>query len=545
MRWIILACSLALWGCDGGGAEPDAGDGGPSPMDGGAPDGGPSRDAGVDEDASAPDGGPTTPTPRMEVFLDRPIVERANEQLTELTVTCVPRDADGARLPDPGDLVVSVDAPDASEVAPSRFTFPSRGAYVVTCRSESLGLTGTERVEVAFEGIDRDVVRLAAHASVIQRSIDDGVEAARAGDEAAVRAAGVELRAASELELARFAGLQTLVPTFPWPTADEVAAAGLGDGPDDAAWASALAEVADASAAHRAALAELPTSGELGPTDEADLTAAATRLRDAITAMEGLSPSPAATLASMPALDALLGEEVPTGLRDGSAYLATVFETADVAPSGSGLTLVGALVSIAVQEFLSTYSYRAVLKKAATVIRDNVIQMILADLIDELLPPELGAPEIDLACGASCSFLAPGNPWTISGNHWDDPDETRYRVIFIHPNLPGLLADVAGLFSSARSVLDGDHWIQIAKNVHDIIQSVQDIASATYSVTDPSTVVLQPRAVSPGDPDLVDMGAMPTGVNCSSFPRSGTFIPVRTDVGRGPSFMANFTGEGC
>ena len=79
MRWIILACSLALWGCDGGGAEPDAGDGGPSPMDGGAPDGGPS-DAGVDEDASAPDGGPTTPTPRMEVFLDRPIVERANEQ---------------------------------------------------------------------------------------------------------------------------------------------------------------------------------------------------------------------------------------------------------------------------------------------------------------------------------------------------------------------------------------------------------------------------------------------------------------------------------
>jgi len=96
-----------------------------------------------------------------------------------------------------------------------------------------------------------------------------------------------------------------------------------------------------------------------------------------------------------------------------------------------------------------------------------------------------------------------------------------------------------------RGVLEGDHWIQIAKNIYDLIKSIRDIAATTYSITDPSRVVLQPTGVAPGSPDVVEMGTMPTDVNCSFLPRAGTFIPVRMNVGRGPSYMANITQEGC
>ena len=38
---------------------------------------------------------------------------------------------------------------------------------------------------------------------------------------------------------------------------------------------------------------------------------------------------------------------------------------------------------------------------------------------------------------------------------------------------------------------------------------------------------------------------MPTNVNRSFLPRAGTFIPVRLHVGRGPTYLANITQEGC
>ncbi|HJL17554.1 MAG TPA: hypothetical protein RMH99_17960 [Sandaracinaceae bacterium LLY-WYZ-13_1] len=552
IRFFGLVLFVAAVGCDGGDA--DAPDGGPDPgldastppgTDGGEP---PAADAGGGDDGgAAPDAGPVEPGPTMQVRLDRPIVERDNEQLVELGVTCIPRDADGLRIDDPGDLEASVSAGDAAAVGDFTFTFPSRGSYVVTCRSESLGLEGTERVEVAYEGIDRDVIRLAASGATIGEALDRGFAAARAGDEAAVRAAAAALDEASAgIDVERYRDdVEILVPFPPgWPTAADARAAGLDDAPDDAAWGPALDELSDALTALRDATDDLPTSGTLAPGDDADYVAASERFAAAAAALEPLEPSPAALLASMDVMNRVATEQLPGAMRDGGATFGTILATADVPPPGSDeLTLVGALVRIGIQHVVSNYSYQSVLKKLGRAVLESFLQMAIADLIDELIPPDLGAPEIELACGASCSFLAPGNPWTISGDLWESSDPSEYAVIFIHPNVPGLLLDVVDLFTSARDVLEGDHWIQIAKNIYDIIKSIRDVAASTHSITNPDRVILRPESVAPGSPDLVSMPPLPTEVNCSLVPQPGTFIPVRYGVGRGPSFEVNITND--
>lgn len=554
-RHAALACALsALTACDGAPAashdsstpELDAGvhgDSGSGEDAGRRPDGSAGSDAGRDA-------GPPTPVPRVEVRLDRPIVERDNEQLVELTVTCIPRDEDGLVMADPGDLVASVSATDAAQTSPFVFTFPARGAYTVSCRSDALGLGGEERVEVAYEGLDRDVIRLAERSASAQAAIDRGLAAARAGDEGTVRAAGAELAAvASGIDLDRYAPLTALVPFPPgWPTAAQARAAGLGRGADDAAWSGALADVASTLADLETATAALPRTGELTPADGATYEAALDAVIVAIRRVEGLDPSAAATLEHMPELNAVVSSALPRAMRAQADYLGEAYATAAVpAPSPGSLTFVGALVSIAVKSIVAEYSYGALLKKVGAVIRENMIALALADLIDELIPPDAGAPVIDSAHGSAGGFLTPGNPWAALGSGWGSPRPSDYVVVFVHPNIPGLLSDVLGLFTSAAGVLDGDHWVQIAKNVYDIIRSTIDIAERSYSIADPDRVLLVPTGIidDGAGGHIVEFPSLPTGVNCSFLPRVGTLIPVRYGVGRGPSHMTNVIQEGC
>jgi len=569
--WIggVLVTAGLVAGCDGGGAGEDAA------LDAGRAMGSDARasledasglDApGLDAYAARPDapgldapgldtGGEdaasSVPTPRMEVRLDRPLVERDNEVLIRVAVTCVPHDAAGFVIPDPGDLRIRIEPAGGVEVEPGVFTFAARGHHVVTCASATLSLTGSTPLEVAHEGIDRNVIRPAAAGHRTGQTLADAIAAGQAGDEPAVRALAIQIaEVATTLPESRFGETHLLVPLpAGWPTAAEARAAGLGAGADDAAWASALAELEAAVAQERAALAMLPTTGELTDADARPYLDASARVHAAALALAPLSPSPAAMMESMASIDRLLADALPGAVREGASYFGEVFRTARVVPpSGSGLTLVEAVVSVAINTVVSEYSYTSVLKQLGAVALDNMTAFVVAGLIDDALPPGAEAPTILSAHGPAAAFVGAGRSWTARGERWDPPELDDYAVFFIHPEINGIFSDLVGWLDSARGVFSGNNPIQIAKNIHDIIRSFIDLAESTYGITDESRLVLYPEGISEGLPEeyFIDFPALPARVNCSFLPRVGTMIPVSRTRGRGPSYMVNVYQETC
>ncbi len=574
--WLLGALSLAACGgsggSGGGASNPDAGDGEVSVPEAGldarpsadaaAMDGGGRADAGADA-ASGEDGGEPVPaegvaSPGLHVWVDRPLLEQADETLTELTVRCSLRDDAGRVQVPPADLEITVDAPDATEVRSSLgeavFTFPEAGSFHAVCRSMSLEMEASESFEVAFEGIDRDVLRLAARAAAAQQALQAALDAAVAGDAGALSAAAGALRAvADRVDPSRLAGGSYLVDISPdrWPTADDARAAGMEAGPQDADWLTGCMRVRAALGALGDAVDALPDPAGSGPLAEAAVAgyaAASEDLRAAVAAWEGLEPSPPGWLQGLDCLDGLVTVDLPRALAAELSWHASALAAADLPGPGSGaFTFIGTMIANTARSIYDTYAYQSLLKAAARRALYNAALLAAADLFNRYLPAGTGAPEITSVHGSAAGFVVPGNPFYAVGAGFDPRPEGNY-VIFVYPDLGSEVRDaIDGALGACQLPELGRsrllNALKMAKAVKECIDGVEQAAMDVGALAD--KVVLEPASVD-GDLGALYFSALPTGVHTMDrlgIPATGVLIPVRRRVGHGPAIAVNVIAE--
>ena len=544
---VLLFLALSL-GCDEPAPMRDAGAGADASLraDSGAEGDAdtPSADAEV-VDASATDGGAPA-EPRVEVVLDAPIVETSAEAITEVTVRCVARFATGIPMADPGDFVIAVEGSGVTR-AGDTFTFAERGSHRVTCASASLGRQGEDTIVVAYEAVDRDVIRLAGFAAAEGDAVDRAVSAGRAGDEAAVRAVAAELSTLrGEIDLDRYAAVSWLVPhPNGWPTVEEARAAGETAGPDDVAFAAALSEASMALGALETAIADLPTDA-ITESDELAYRSASERLARASADLAALSPSPIAVLEGLPLIDRLVSWDLPRTQRAGVSWFADQLATASVPGSGGEvISLIGPAISMAAQHALgSVPSYSGLLKDLMRATITMGIQLALRGLIEETYPPTLGGPAISGVFGRALGALSPGLDFEVDAANYDPVDPNNNVVIIIPPNAPDFALEVEGVLGSVNALRAAGNWLQVAKAIWDGLKSIGALADGIAGIGSATPVIHSIGYSTDGLMRAVFPPA-PTMINCNIVPRIGYVIPLRVGVGYGESVSVLVPAERC
>ncbi len=551
-----------------GDAGTDAGSDG-----GGSRDGATGRDAGpeggMDATADAegrPDGGDDVPVdgvagPGLHVWVDRPLVEQADETLVELTVRCSVRDASGAVQLPPADLSIEVDAAGATEVrsmpGEAVFTFPEAGSFRATCRSVSLGLEASESFEVAFEGIDRDVLRLASYAAAVQRASQAALDAAASGDASALASAASALQGvADELDPSRLAAGSYLVDITPdrWPTADEALDAGLEEGARDADWVAGCERVRTAARALRGVVGALPDPSGTGPLAEdavAGYAATSEALRAAVASWEALEPSPVGWLRGLGCLDGLVSEDLPQALWAEAAWHAAALASAELPGPGSGaFTFIGTMITNTARSIVDAYAYQSLLKSAARRALYNAVLLAAADLFNRYFPAGTNAPEITSVHGSAAGYIVPGNPFYALGVGFD-PDPAGNYVIFIYPDLASGVRDaIQGALGACQFPDLGRsrllNALKMAKAVKACIDGVEQAVSDVGMLA--SKVVLVPTGTDTTGLGALYFSSSPTGVHCMDrlgLPATGILIPVRRRVGHGPAINVTVIADSC
>ncbi len=528
-----------------GGTAGTSGSAGAAGAAGSAGSGGSVADAGPDGSAGAAggagDAGPDAlpPEPRLVLVFDRAWVRTQVEQ-DQVTASCWHVDANGAKQPDPGDLVLSsAQAP----LSPGVYAFADAGVYEITCSSASLGMSVTEPAIVSYEGFDYRYVKAIQAMSEGRARIEAVVEANQDGS-ATAYATAVDALEALAGEIPDLGSVPLLIENpNGWPTDQALANAGLTAGPDDTDWVAALNDLRAAVAAEKAVLQGLsapPTS-----TQAQALTQAYALTRARLDAFDALSPSELAVWKNLNEVASLLYEMAETS-RTRFTVLADLFRSDP--PNGSptvlpgpGLrfSLVGTLASIAIQETLGAYTYSSILKNAGKVVVANMISMVIKDLLNANFVPGAHAPEIDSVHGSSAGFVVPGNGFQVVGSFNMHAD--RNRIVFIPPQISNDLATIVDFVDGINGLTQEGNVLKLINGIRNLIDNLVTMFGAASGAGSQS-IVLTP---SGGDDFILEYPPLPYGINCSPYglPVAGTMIPLDFDYGRGLAINVNVIGE--
>ena len=477
--------------------------------------------------------------PRLVLVFTSSIIETMIEE-SHVDVDCEYRDVDGTLLTPPGDLEIYTTADDAT-VDGSRYSFDEIGEKEFVCSSSSLSLETIDSVVVAFEGMDRGAVRLASFVETSRRAFEAMMASADADDETAYADAIAGLRASfDEISTHYYTDYSFYVyHPYGWPTRGAMEADGLTTGPDDAAWAAALSDLASDLALLQTAWTSFNAYAMDSDNVDAIISLSAD-VKDTIDDLHGLAPSEIAFMESQGSLTTIVGTRLTPIVRMSSTKLADAFE--HYGPGGEGgsrFSLVEMLVSLAINQILSTLpSYSSMLKDAGKAAASSAMMLIIQGLIDREWPAVPGGPEFDSVHGSSAGFLLPGNPWTAVGSSFNT-ELYRNMVVFVPPVVGiGYVDTIDSIFSACDGLLSDPNILKRVKKLKDIVGTLMQVLESDGYASE--MIVLIPESVDAwGDPEFMQFGPCPTGVNTMFYPVVGILIPVNLDVGRGPSHSVN------
>jgi hypothetical protein len=489
-------------------------------------------DTGATRDADDADA-PIEPTePRVAVHFDSDWIHTEVEGgLVE--VDCRYLNADGHPQADPGDFEVTTAAPEAIENEDGTYAFADAGVYPFTCSSASLDMSATRDLVVAFEGIDYRYVETSQVLSAYSPVLED-IVATNAGLDVDGYEDAVDRLEELGQEFPDLNDVDFLIDNpHGWPSVQDLRDAGLSDGTDDPQWASALGELSQAIADERAVLSglnEAPSAQDL-----AGLEAAVSTTSSAHAHLATFEPSEIAVWSHRDELAGLFDELAATA-KVRSAKLAPIFRAA---PPTASFSIVGTLASIAINEVVGSYTYKAILTDVGKALVANMISIAIKDLINRGFVATANSPELDSVHGSAASFVGAGLPFTAAGSF--NSDYEKMRIIFIPPTLSNNLAGIVDIIGSIDGITQQANVLKLINTLRKLIDQLVNTFQAAATASD-VFIVLTPES---GDERFLEFPPLPEGLNCSRFqvPVAGTMLPVDFDWGRGAAINMNVLGE--
>jgi len=506
----------------------------------------------VDVPPDVPPPGPGEPW-TFVVVLSAPMVEKASEGGV-VHVQCLTVDGVGAPMDDPGDVILSAPGGVLEGVVVS---FDAPGTWAITCASEVLAIEGSATVEVIHDALDKQYLHVSERLGDLHGKLAHLAMAAAMEDEGQLGAIAAGLTALAGTCTPGFVGETDLLIPLPggWPTADQLAAAGLGPNPDDAAFEAATSGALAAMEEITVLLAQLE-GGDLDEQALAELASKGEELAAFEAALAVLDPSPVAVMDALATLEALAGSAMDAVVAQTAQTAAALAIGARQTDEGyetieAPLSLTEMLVTFAIQQVLATIpTYNGLLKDVGKAISQMVIMLAIQDLIEASLPLPDNPPELYSIHGSAAGFVTPGNPWIAYGAGFAaDPVLTVF--IFIAPEFSAAINDaiwgLIDLLQNIKGLLGEENVFTAIKTAKDIVDGIKALADGIDGMGGWEHMVLSPQNVDgAGTADVfLNFPPLPTGVNCSFLPQPGVMIPVNLLVGRGESMAVNVIQEGA
>lgn len=504
-------------------------------------------DAAVAPEISPP--GPGEPW-KFLVILTSPIVGIHFDEFGDsVSAWCLPLDGAGHPLPDPGDVVVITDAPDAI-IDGGEYAFPQRGEYVISCQSESLGIAGDTTVSVTTGALNDQFFAAAGRVGALHLHMGHLLKALLDEDSPTVAATGQQLQElAGECLPHGLEELSLLVPLpSGWPAAEELTAMGAVAGPDDEKFGVLLDDLTLQFAAVTVATENLGVDFTEGKAllleQEVDNLAVLAEEYSL------LQPSELAVLANRDKLAALMGPAADSLTRQTALTLAA-------AADSSRWTLTEIMVTVAIKGIMAKLpSVEWVLIQSAKTMTQMIMMMELFEALSEQGGSGF-APVVYTIYGPGAMSVNPGLKWKIDGGGFSFTPEHN-MVIFIPPEVfkaaAELIWDIVTLFTSLWSLYDFqwgnyldwpdyEQFFELAGLAVDFGFNLNSVVNGLHPGGCIGDYNLYPYDVT-GDADaqLVWFDEFPTQVNCSFVPQNGILIPVNLYGGIGEAVQV-MTGK--
>lgn len=416
-------------------------------------------------------------------------------------------------------------------------TFTEAGIYTVTCQVEVDGQTVTAATEISVlnEAISPLVARAAAGVGGVNAGLHGLLAANGGSDQALVDAVAALDASVNGIDPAAYADLADVLRKVPgdYPTSGELTAAGIAASPDDAALPGGMDQFAAALAALRTTIASIDPQNPTAA-DESALAARSAELEGAVKKLSALSPSTHGVLATRQKMAALVRNEIVPSTRAIGKLASDVAHAAapdilkvkaDPANFGFFSLAIGMFGQSTLQMQLVNQWYGDYIKE----IDKSLNNLILLKMIDYVLPPSPGGPEIEmLVASGSQGISIPGyDTWVYGKNFNSDPEYNMFIVI-------------------------GDGWQTVAENVWtacgvaeadtvpEKIDTVANCTKDTIEAVNNSLPQYSMEVLDPGDLADQDVHLGPFPEACSGkLPLAIGIIPVNLAVGRGPTFLSN------
>ncbi len=487
---------------------------------------------------------------KFVVVLSSPVVgKHFGEFGDSVSVWCLPVDGEGKPLPDPGDVVVSTDAPDAI-VDGAEHAFPQRGEYVVSCQSESLGIVGDTTLSVTTGALNDQYVFVARRLGELHLHLGHLLKALVGEDIPAVATSAQQLtNLASECLPSGMADLALLVP-LPngWPSVEELGAMGAEPQPDDEQFALVLEQITQQLAVLVAVMKDMET--DFSQENAMVLEAEVDNLFQLAQQLSLLNPSELAVMANRDKLAALMGPAVDALTRQTALTMAA-------AADSSRWTLTEIMVTVAIKGIMAKLpSVEWVLIQSAKTMTQMIMMMELFEALSEQGGSGF-APVVYTIYGPGAMSVNPGLKWKIDGGGFSYTPEHN-MVIFIPPEVfkaaAELIWDIVSLFTSLWSLYDFEwgnyldwpdyeQFFELAGLAVDFGFNLNSVVNGLHPGGCTGNYNLYPYDVTgEADAQLVWFNEFPTKVNCSFVPQNGILIPVNLYGGIGEAVQV-MTGK--
>lgn len=491
--------------------------------------------------ATAPDASP--PGPQVVVHA-APLVELAVFGDALPPPTCAAYGAGGLALPDPGDWQIS--AAGGSADGKGGWTFAKPGAVAVTCSSATLGASGGATVVVVEKAVDPALSRLTRglhrSAALVPQIV------AAAGDAAQLAPLTAELTETGRtMRLGFFKSTALVLPRHKWwPSAAKVQKAGWVAGPDDDAWAAAIAAVGAAAEGLSAALATTPALG-LDAAAAAKIESATKALHGALAAATALKPSPLAWWTHRDAVEAAVGGKLVAAISAHHGLVAAALQDPKLAPPKGCLGCWGlaqVATALAMQYALESIpTYNGFLQDCAQEAGNMLATSILGQVLETAFPPGSGGPSIGGTQGVSSAGVFQDKPLKLWGYHFDD---AGCQVFVVTPLVTGTVLDgiktAMGGAPEFGNLASLDVWeaAKVVKSSIDTIKGVSELINDKFGdLAEKGVLQLWTKAVGADDEGVqeLEFGTVPMGINCGKFPQPLLIWPMCPVTGRGKLFQ--------
>jgi len=476
-----------------------------------------------------------------------PVVLEMQVEGGQVEVGCLYLAPDGTVLPPPPDLEISTTAADAA-IDGTSYRFEDIGEKEFVCRSPSLALETHDFAVVAFEGLNRGFIRVSDFVSYTHQAGRELLASIDVDDEVTYEARISEMRGLQEMiDEGYYNGYSYFVDhPLGWPTRGRMESAGFTTGSDDARYEALIGELSGNLLRLRNEWDSLdPHSLETTVID--NVARISLDVKENIEELGTLNPSEIWIMESGPLMTSLIhGRLVPLQRLSSEKMTEALYW---YGPSGGGggertkMTLSSMLVGLAINYILDQLpSYKKLLKDAGKAAASSALMLWLASVLDRYYVALPGDPVFDSAHGPWAGSLNPGTPWTAVGNNFNS-NVYKNQAIFLPPVVAETFVNaIFDIISACDGMLSDPNILLRVKQLHDLINTIGN--TSIYYGYSPMTILLVPESVDAwSDPEFMEFGPLPTGVNPSMFPVAGILIPVNKDTGRGPTLTVNvFSG---